>query len=237
MNLTPWRLNDGSWTTICAMPANRTRTAKRGACPRSTKPSQPRPAIKTRLKTTEVDAGTAKDFMALATDIKKALTATKNRYGKRIRLSVTLRWNLAASPAKPGATARMMKGEARTPAATITRHTPVTSRKTLRTRSKKSRRGLFWRYSQKTGTKAALPAPSPMMSRNMLGILKATKKACASMPVPKIPARIMSRMKPVARDSIVKPLMTDADLRIDLCSDMPGNPIDNGPSDVLNSVL
>src|ERR1700719_3835482 len=53
--------------------------------------------------------------------------------------------------------------------------------------------------------KAALNAPSAKMARKWLGSGKATKKASATGPAPRIAASMMSRAKPVTRETSVKP--------------------------------
>src|SRR5262245_55598823 len=52
---------------------------------------------------------------------------------------------------------------------------------------------------------AALKAPSAKMARKWLGSRKATKKASATGPAPRIAASMMSRAKPVTRETSVKP--------------------------------
>src|SRR5689334_20719707 len=53
--------------------------------------------------------------------------------------------------------------------------------------------------------KAALNAPSAKMARKWLGSRKATKKASATGPAPRIAASMISRAKPVTRETSVKP--------------------------------
>src|SRR5208282_3908632 len=53
--------------------------------------------------------------------------------------------------------------------------------------------------------KAALKAPSANMARKWFGSRKATKNASATGPAPRIAASMMSRRKPVRRETSVKP--------------------------------
>src|ERR1700677_262637 len=53
--------------------------------------------------------------------------------------------------------------------------------------------------------KAALNAPSAKIARKWFGSRKATKNASATGPAPRIAASMMSRKKPVRRESSVKP--------------------------------
>ena len=55
----------------------------------------------------------------------------------------------------------------------------------------------------KSGTKAALNAPSANSRRRKLGSLKATKKASATGPAPRTEAIRMSRRKPSTREPMV----------------------------------
>ena len=53
--------------------------------------------------------------------------------------------------------------------------------------------------------KAALKAPSPKIARKWFGSLKATTKASATGPAPRIAAVAMSRRNPVTRETSVPP--------------------------------
>ena len=75
-----------------------------------------------------------------------------------------------------------------------------------------SLRDFVAKYWENTGTKAALLAPSAANSLNILGIRKATKKAWASHPVPKVPAMHISLIKPRTLDKNVALLIIEADL-------------------------
>src|SRR5690606_9666921 len=62
------------------------------------------------------------------------------------------------------------------------------------------------------GTKACEKAPSAKVRRSRLGSLKATTKASAATPAPKIRAMMVSRTKPRMRDSMVAELTLASDL-------------------------
>jgi len=72
------------------------------------------------------------------------------------------------------------------------------------------------KYSESTGTTAALAAPSPTRSRNRLGILKATKNASAFSPVPSNLASTTSLKKPKIRDVKVPQDRIDVDFMREL---------------------
>ena len=72
-----------------------------------------------------------------------------------------------------------------------------------------------WRLAANTGTKAWLNAPSANRRRNKLGIRNATLKASVMALAPKVEAISSSRIKPVMRETRVKPETMEADLNND----------------------
>ena len=113
---------------------------------------------------------------------------------------------MPGSSRKPGAIACISQGMAAM-AATVS--ASRTKRKTARVSSAKRRAAASPSSSRrraKSGTKAALKAPSAKIRRNMLGKRKATKKASAAGPVPRTGAISTSRRKPRTRLPAVQPL-------------------------------
>ena len=72
-------------------------------------------------------------------------------------------------------------------------------------------------FEENRGTNADVKAPSAKRLLNRFGNLKDTKKASDTIPAPKKFAIIISRMKPVIRDTIVKPPKVAIDFIKDIC--------------------
>ena len=81
---------------------------------------------------------------------------------------------------------------------------------TIRARSNASSLLLSVKYSVKTGMNAMVSDPSAKRRRNRFGIRRATKKASAAIPDPKIVAMTISRTSPRIRLRSVKKAMTPA---------------------------
>lgn len=110
---------------------------------------------------------------------------------------------------------RTKSGEKIAPINTIMLTTITKAIKAVFTSFQKSWRFFVAKYSENTGTRAALLAPSAANSLNILGILKAIKNDWASQPVPKTLAIRISLKKPRRREKKVPALMMEADLTND----------------------
>jgi hypothetical protein len=98
------------------------------------------------------------------------------------------------------------------PTSVTTKRNTVSTARTLPASSFVAASPCFPRYSPSTGTNAWEKAPSAKRRRSRLGIRNATKKASVAIPAPNITAMIVSRTKPVIRDSNVMPLTEAAAL-------------------------
>ena len=122
-----------------------------------------------------------------------------------MRVSSTARSNFSGIPLKPGASRYMSHGMAISASAVKRRST---NRSPASASSAKERAACGPSPSRRlanSGTNAELKAPSANSRRNRLGKRKATKKASATAPVPSTAAIRMSRTKPRARLTMVRP--------------------------------
>jgi hypothetical protein len=138
-----------------------------------------------------------------------------------IWLSVTVSKNVSGYRVNhPGAMIRIKKGEKRMPKKVRIDNTTPATVKAIWVSSLVSSSDLLVRYSVYTGMKEMVNDPSPTKRLQRLGILKATKKASAAIPVPKKLAITISLKKPRIRLSKVPVPMMEAASVILLCSDM-----------------
>jgi hypothetical protein len=153
--------------------------------------------------------------------MQRANRPIKNRYGKMIWLSVTVSENVSGYRVNhPGATIRIKIGEKRMPNKVRTNKTTPAMVKAIWVSSLVSSSDLWVMYSVYTGMKEMVNDPSPTKRLQRLGILKATKKASAAIPVPKKLAITISLKKPSIRLRKVPIPMMDAALVILWFSDI-----------------
>jgi hypothetical protein len=105
-----------------------------------------------------------------------------------------------------------MRGASKIPHKEMTKRTMHKTYKRFLARLKNSFLECVVWYSVRTGTKAALAAPSPIRSLRRLGILKDTTKAWANKAVPKKFAISMSLAKPRTLLTEIAKLIKPVDL-------------------------
>src|SRR5699024_6436239 len=149
-----------------------------------------------------------KRFQVLSTLPAKAVSEISSRYGKVSRSMSAVNANLAGSRPKPGAKSHTSHGAANIARAVIRASTAKRLPATASSNSRISRLLPRVAYSESTGMKAWLKAPSANNRRMKLGILKATKKASAPLPAPNRVATTTSRTSPMTRDNMVMALTT-----------------------------
>jgi hypothetical protein len=120
----------------------------------------------------------------------------------------------------PGAMILIKKGEKRMPNKVRVNKTTPAMVKAIWVSSLVSSSDLRVIYSVYTGMKEMVKDPSPTKRLHRLGILKATKKASAAIPVPKKLAMTISLKKPRIRLRKVPIPMMEAAFVILLCSDI-----------------
>ena len=193
---------------ICATPPRR--IAQHTAATRASTES---PGMKQRaasadiqktFKTVGMSAPSTNLPSAFRTPIPNAAPHMKTMYGHSMRTS------LSVSPAR---------GERRLRRDGISRkaESPITDKRTIEPRTRRmvvrTARASFLADSSaplstsplKTGTNAAVRAPSPNTFLAMLGIANASTKALCSMPAPRILDCIISRTRPRTREKAVRP--------------------------------
>src|SRR5438552_9100556 len=130
-------------------------------------------------------------------------------YGNMMRISSAVSSTLPGVLAKPLARRYTSHGAASTPSAEITSSTTASSAPTVPTRSRVASAPRCRLYSARMGTKACEKAPSANRRRRMFGRRNAASKASICSPAPIATALMLSRARPVIRDSSVIALTVD----------------------------
>src|SRR5436309_7855570 len=131
-------------------------------------------------------------------------------YGNMMRISSAVSSTLPGVLAKPLARRYTSHGAASTPSAEITSSTTASSAPTEPTRSCVASSPRCRLYSARMGTKACEKAPSANRRRKMFGSRNAASKASICSPAPNATALMLSRARPVIRDSSVIALTVDS---------------------------
>ena len=158
--------------------------------------------------------------MEFRTPMPYAVRPMNIRYGKIALVRATVVLNLILSSKNPGAIAKTIGLANKKPMIVSAVNTTSIRFNNILASFQKDSFPFWLSSSTNTGTIAEFVAPSPIRSRNRLGILKATTKAWAYMPVPKNAANTISRANPKIRLTRVANPMIPADFAMDLLIDM-----------------
>ena len=188
---------------ICAVPA--TRIAHDTRCTRTDSSISPQKAseasapIQNTFRRHGISDAAANRPIALRTPIPNAAPQMKIMYGRRMRVSFSIRIARGVVAASSPSAAVMPHTPSATAAPSIRRDIDITARASRRALS------MFSVASSplKIGTKAAVSAPSPNSLRAMFGIANASVNALCSQPAPMKRLCSISRARPSTRESAV----------------------------------